>query len=751
MDASRHDARGPAAALTDDLPARGDPIVVQELVLSHARRQRAAVGLHLVGPPLVAAVVWSEVPHTPLMVWAGAVMLFGLFRLAVYLHARFGRVSAWLAAVDRARGATVTAAAGGLLWVVGAVLVILTTDRLADHAFIAGLVAIFGAGATVTLSSYLSAFYAGILPMLGAAAAALMSVGETTQLAMGGALLLFALPLSASARLGHKSVVRSAQLKSQNENLVRRLAAERDAADARVVSQTAELQLANMELERRIRELTTVQRVYGDREMQLRMIADHLPVLVRFVDRGLTIRYVNRHCSTLYGVDAASLIGRPAWEMEGEDAFARTRSHLDQVFAGESVIFNEMHQGPNGWREMHVQVVPHFATDGSVFGFVDVRQDRTEERAHERALTESEERLRSVIQNMPVMMSAMDSAGNVIVWNRECERVTGYSAEEIVGKENGLALLYRDPAYREQVKRAMLVHSDYRDWEWDLNCRDGTVKTVSWFNISSHFPVPGWASWEMGFDVSDRRRTQLKLEEALAHERELGELKSRFVAMASHEFRTPLTTIQAAVDLLLRYGDRLAEEQKTRNLDEIRREVGTINDLLDAVLTIGQAEAGKLRFHPRPTDLRSLCADLLEKAKLDALPSHAFSFDCQGACTSATVDPQLVRHIITNLLSNAVKYSPDGGAIALMLRCDPDGVVLEVADRGIGVPEAGREHLFEAFHRFDNVGTISGTGLGLAIVARAVEQHGGTVDFESEPGVGTTVRVRLPTAAPAEA
>jgi PAS domain S-box-containing protein len=345
---------------------------------------------------------------------------------------------------------------------------------------------------------------------------------------------------------------------------------------------------------------------------------------------------------------------------------------------------------------------------------------------------------------MPVMMYALDADGILIAWNRECERVTGFDADRIVGKPEGFDLLFPDPAYRAEIRRTIFAHADFRDWEARVACADGSVRTVSWFNISGTFPVPGWASWGMGVDVSDRAKARESLEEALVRERELSELKSSFVAMASHEFRTPLTSIQASVDLLRRYGERMSEEQKMENLHGISREIVTVTDLLEDVLTLGRADAGKLEFRPRSMDLRALCIDQLEKIKLIARPDHGFVFDCVGNCASVFVDEQLVLHILTNMLSNAVKYSPAGGQITLTLRCSDTDIVLSVGDRGIGIPKGGREHLFDAFHRFSNVGTISGTGLGLAIMKRAAERHGGSVSLESEEGVGTTVTAHLP-------
>ena len=199
------------------------------------------------------------------------------------------------------------------------------------------------------------------------------------------------------------------------------------------------------------------------------------------------------------------------------------------------------------------------------------------------------------------------------------------------------------------VRHTIFAHEDFRDWEARVSCADGTVKTVSWFNISGSFPVPGWASWGMGVDVSDRARGRESLEQALARERELSDLKSRFVAMASHEFRTPLTSIQASVDLLRRYNARMSEEQKLENLRGISREIVTVTALLEDILTLGRADAGRTEFRPVALDLRTLCLDQIEKARLVAKLEHQFRFDWAGNCASVFADEQLVLHILTNI------------------------------------------------------------------------------------------------------
>jgi signal transduction histidine kinase len=169
-----------------------------------------------------------------------------------------------------------------------------------------------------------------------------------------------------------------------------------------------------------------------------------------------------------------------------------------------------------------------------------------------------------------------------------------------------------------------------------------------------------------------------------------------------------------------------------------------MTQLLEDVLTIGKAEAGKLKFTPSPIDVVVFCRDLVESLQMSAKPQHELNFVVIGDGSDAQMDEKLLGHILTNLLTNAIKYSPDGGTVQFDLVCDRSWVIFRIRDSGIGIPPQDLERLFESFGRASNVGAIPGTGLGLAIVKRCVDLHKGQITVESEVGVGTTFTVTLP-------
>ncbi len=251
---------------------------------------------------------------------------------------------------------------------------------------------------------------------------------------------------------------------------------------------------------------------------------------------------------------------------------------------------------------------------------------------------------------------------------------------------------------------------------------------------------------QMNEDLENRVRERTsELEQALEREKELSSLKSRLVATISHEYRTPLTTIQSSAELLEHYSHKWTQEKKLTHLQRIQASTKHLSDLVSDVLFIGKAEADKLEFNPVALDLEGFCRELVEQMQLLSVTNEiTLIFHSQGNCTNASLDERLLRQIITNLLSNAIKYSPRGSTVWFDLECIEGDATLSIKNSGIGIPAEDLPRLFDSFHRASNVGAIPGTGLGLAIVKKCVDLHGGQITVDSVEGVNTTFTVMLP-------
>ncbi|RYZ31587.1 MAG: PAS domain S-box protein [Sphingobacteriales bacterium] len=246
-------------------------------------------------------------------------------------------------------------------------------------------------------------------------------------------------------------------------------------------------------------------------------------------------------------------------------------------------------------------------------------------------------------------------------------------------------------------------------------------------------------------EVTSQKEKELILQQSLQREQELNQLKSRFVSIASHEFRTPLTVIQSSTDLIKLYLVKppdIATPAIGKYAGVIAKQIEHINELMTDLLTMGTVEAGKIAFHPRWTDVVMVCQHVIDRYFSNRVDGRAVDFSLEGEPSSTFLDEKLMSHVLVNLLSNAFKFAPSSPQ--LVLRFTPETVMIQVIDTGIGIPASDLSFLFQPFFRAGNTTSIQGTGLGLVIARQFVELHGGTLSVQSDEGLGTTFTIVLP-------
>lgn len=229
-----------------------------------------------------------------------------------------------------------------------------------------------------------------------------------------------------------------------------------------------------------------------------------------------------------------------------------------------------------------------------------------------------------------------------------------------------------------------------------------------------------------------------ELAKALAAERELGELKSRFVSMASHEFRTPLSAVLTSASLIEKYPDTEQQEKRMKHIHRIKASVNHLNDILEEFLSVGRLEEGRVEATWSAVDLPELVQDVI--ADLGDMLKTGQRINTDLTCVEPVrTDPSLLRKVLVNLLSNAIKYSDENQTVYLTATCQDATIQITIRDEGIGISADDQKHLFERFFRARNATNFAGTGLGLHIVASYLNLLGGTINLTSELGKGTTV------------
>ena len=361
--------------------------------------------------------------------------------------------------------------------------------------------------------------------------------------------------------------------------------------------------------------------------------------------------------------------------------------------------------------------------------------------------------LKSIWKHAGAIMIATDKNGIIELFNPAAEQFLGYAATEVIGKHT--PLLFHDPEeIRMQLAKSSkeLGNPDATDFgtiasamqflfdnkhEWTLISKNGSRfpidLTITMLQNGSN-TITGYL--EIGIDISNRKKAEAELRSALQKEKELGELKSRFVSIASHEFRTPLSTILSSAYLVSQY--QTGEEQNKRNkhIERIVSSVNLLNEILGDFLSVGKIEEGKIQVNRKEFNVKQhtseTLASLQEVLKTDQLINYKHVGN-----EILVNDPALLKHIIINLVSNAIKFSPEHTLINVKTEINNHNFVLTVKDQGIGIPEQDQQHLFDLFYRASNVTNIQGTGLGLHIVKRYTELLNGKIYCKSKIGAGT--------------
>lgn len=385
--------------------------------------------------------------------------------------------------------------------------------------------------------------------------------------------------------------------------------------------------------------------------------------------------------------------------------------------------------------------------DGKVMTQIAV--DITQRKQAEESLQEERNLLTTIINNLPVDIFVKDLKSRFVLANKATMKTLGVTkAEEYLGKDD----YDFNPHKPDEARENMALERHITDTGEAMINRElhgiGDDGRPLW-NLSSKIPLRD-SQGEIvgivgiGMDITDKKLADEAIRAALEKEQQTNALKDRFMAMVSHEFRTPLTIIATSNQILKNYFEQISTEKRVEHLKRIEGQITHLNNMLENISMIMRSDVDPLSLNPDMLDVEELCRTVLETLQTSIGVEHLFKFSAQADLKMISADAALLRIVLTNLLSNAIKYSPTHSEICLELFQEDEHQIIKIHDHGIGIAPEDMKRLFEPYHRGENTSNIKGLGLGLKIVKDFVELHGGSVSVKSAVGEGTSFIVSLP-------
>ncbi|MEO9147127.1 MAG: PAS domain S-box protein [Ginsengibacter sp.] len=366
---------------------------------------------------------------------------------------------------------------------------------------------------------------------------------------------------------------------------------------------------------------------------------------------------------------------------------------------------------------------------------------------------------KAVLDSSGAMIIATEPNGIITLFNQAAESFLGYKADEVIGKCN--PTIFHDS---EETRKSAMKYSKELGKQISLGfevyvarLRDNLIDKNEWTYIKkdgTRFPVSlsvtafrnnkneitGFLG--VAVDISETKKTEDELKKALAREIELNEMKSRFVSIASHEFRTPLSTVLSSTYLLQKYTQTEEQPKREKHINRIVSSVTLLTDMLDDLLNVGKIEEGKVSPKFNLFNIKEHLKNNIEEIKSILKIGQRIIFNHTGK-DQVMLDPSMLTHVVMNLLSNAIKFSPEDTAIYIDLKISDSQLKISVKDQGMGISKEDQQHLFERFYRSKYAADVKGTGLGLYIVQKYTELMNGKIECWSVPGNGTEFLITI--------
>lgn len=477
-------------------------------------------------------------------------------------------------------------------------------------------------------------------------------------------------------------------------------------------------------------------------EAQLRSLVQTETAFVVRINMEGAYTYVNQAFADWCGHKPNDLLGTPVMDTinlldhdkSNEAGHAALANPGKPVRVSLSKVLSDGSQRQTMWE--------YIALTNGDNGIVDEIQcmgfDITEQHELEQALKASEERLRTIVQSIPIMIGFFDQSGRFEFVNQHWIETLGWTVEDLAAHDEPLTAFYPDENYRQQALDFMLsAEPGWRDFE--TLTKSGDIITTSWANVR----LSDERTIGIGQDVTEIRKAQQR-EIQFKLEQERRRLLTTFFQNAAHEFRTPLATISAGTYLMSRFDD---PERRAQKAEQIEIQVKRITRLVDSLLLMTRLESNEA-FANDPVDLCETLRSVCERAEESYTRKHDLRYEIDPDLTSVLGDADYLSDALQQIINNACRFTPEGQRIEVKAKNADDCIQIEIRDGGPGIPQDVLPHIFETFWRQDSAHTTPGFGLGLPIAQRIIERHGGEITIKSEENRGTTVHVVLPTLSP---
>ena len=478
------------------------------------------------------------------------------------------------------------------------------------------------------------------------------------------------------------------------------------------------------------------------------------------IDTAGTIRLFNKKAQQVRYLDIERLaVGINIFGEAPSDQRKRTRWIIDDVIdTGRSFTQEtEYRDSANGSAYFEISYHPLIDPEGQIHQVCITLRDITKQKIFENKISQVYKDLTSLIANANAIIFGIDSRGYVTEWNAACSRLTGYTRDDAYTKKvTSLIIDEKNNDKFQALTDDLLKGNSISNYELSITTRYDT-EPILLLSATPRMTTAGQVvgAFFVGQDVTEltaykkslekkvEERTR-ELSEALIKEKEVTKMKSRFVSIASHEFRTPLASINFTVGFIKKYITRISGEEINSRLESIEQNVHHMTALLNDVLTIGKTEAGKIMVAYSTIDLHDFMQKIVDEVMHSTKYSHQINLSIHPGVDIVTSDEKLLRNIFINLLTNAIKFSPQRKSVTFDIEDKDRQLYFKIKDEGIGIKADELDKVFEPFQRASNTGEIQGTGLGLSIVKKAVEMLNGKITVTSTPGQGSDFTVTLP-------